>query len=354
MRRPVTASSLDTADACIGSVVLDGYDEIHPYSASGTALHTFLEQARADRTAAIAAAPEDDREYFASIDLAAIPAGLSSEVALAYDPERGVGRILERTRNRKYPDLGEGWIYGTADLMGVHDSSLHVPDLKRYRAPRSAADSMQLGFYALAGCAALGIDRAVVSFMVPRADGTWHLDVAELDFADLEAMRQRILDVQLRQAEAAGALSHGRSIALTVGDHCTYCKARRGCPAQVAPLSLAMRADIEGMAHEAPMTYDSIAARVMSLSSEDRGRLYGKAKVASDFLETVLQVLRDDARQQPLPVGGGKELREVAWSHKAKDTEAKEQLAELTAHLEETGHIKSVKSTQVRVVRSSR
>jgi len=350
----LTASSLDAAAACLGSAVLPGVDEEGEYSAGGAALHRFLEHARQDRDSALMAAPEEDRDFFAGLELETIPAGLSSEVALAYHPVRDEGRILEDTKGRAYPDLGAGWIYGTADLLGVVERDgvkrVAVPDLKRYQAPRSARASLQLGFYALAAARACGAEEAEVSFLVPRHDGRWYIDRAYLDVMDLAELRDRISDLRRRVARAAADVSEERPIPLVVGEQCTYCRARRLCPAQVTPLALAVRADLDSLAAEALPSEVLVKERITALVPEARGRLFSRASQLRDFLDTVLTTLRDDARQEPIPIGDGKELREVPWSAQAKSDVAKEELAQKAEELRQRGEIRKVATTQVRVV----
>ena len=80
----LTASSLDAAALCLGSTAHSDIDEPGPYAGAGTAAHRFIELARVDRARALREAPEEDRDYFACLDVDAIPAGLASEVAVAW------------------------------------------------------------------------------------------------------------------------------------------------------------------------------------------------------------------------------------------------------------------------------
>lgn len=355
--KPPSASALDLESLCIGSSTLPGIDMSSGLlSMAGTALHKFIETTRIDPARAVDEAPESDKEYFSGLPINEIPMGLSSEVAFSYCPATDEGLVLDIPAARSYPDLGPDWLYGTADLGGVAgdedgDARIVVCDIKRYQIPRAPADSLQLGVAALAFSRYLKIDQAEVSFIQPSYEGRWRIEKARLDSMDLGAIRQRLLTQAASRKKAEHQLAEGRPIHLRMGSHCTYCRARRGCRAQIGPLMLAVQGNLHQLAKANLPTLEEVRNVVVALDPESRGYLYTKAKLLIEMLGMVVDTVRDDSRTVPTPLGDGKELREMPWSFKEKDAIAKASLAAASDDLEKAGHIHRVATTQVRVVR---
>lgn len=329
-----SASRLDTALTCLGSVVLPGVDEGGEYAEGGNVFHRFLDTARkAGKSAALVEAPEEERDWLAALDLDALPAGAESEVALGWSPIDDSAIRYTLAEHRGYPN--DGLLHGTADLVGVVGPRAVVFDFKRYGAKVRAKDSAQLAILALAAGRLMGRDEAEVGMLTPTAKG-WIVDRAYLDALDLEEWADRFRELVARiDGHRAGAIPP-----LAAGPHCTYCRVLRWCPAQ------------SGIVRQvAGLELTTIEETVTALSDVEAGALYEKAVMVEKIAEAAKKALAARARQAPIPLSGGKVLREVRWSQQVKSEIAKAELAALAEQLEQRGEITKMPTTQVRAVR---
>lgn len=332
-----SASRLDLALRCLGSCTLPAVYEESEAAALGTIIHQYLENARADRSAALYAVPEEYRDRCAAIDVAALPAGAESEVALGYDVWADRAVRYDLSAHRAYP--ADGLYHATLDLVGVVDGAVFVGDFKTGMARRRAAESFQLKLGALAACRLTGATSANVALLYER-EGEWIVDRAHFDEMDLEAARLELRDLANRVERARSGLE---TPALVTGSHCTYCPALRLCPAQTA-LVRAFAAEEH--------TDTALAA----LSPEEAGAIYDRAVTIEAALDRAKAALRAIAEQSPggLPLPDGRVLRRCNWTTTQKDAEARERLAKLTEQLTSEGHITKRATHQVRIVGRSK
>lgn len=344
----LTASGLSRAESCIGSVILPGFDESGEYAATGSAVDRFVQTAKTkSKAAALAEAPEEMRPYLDGLTIERIPDGAEYQAAFALNVLTGEVRRIAG-RGEGYPaDLGEEWIFGTSDIVGARDGRGLVWDLKWGTSTigRDPADDLQLGFYALAVAGYTGLDEVEVGFLRAGWDGVLRPEVALLDEMALDALRERIRAIWLR---AHG----GQAPRLNVGEHCTYCNARRSCPALEQPVSLALRGELGALAAEELPALEVVREEVTALALIDKGRLYERLDAAEDFLKLVRGILRDDAKREAIPLSGGKELREVQWGVLQSSPVAKAEIEALKADLKARGEIKTVKGPQVRPMKA--
>ena len=316
----LTASAMSRAEACIGSVVLDGYDESGEYAATGNAVDQFVQTAKTrSRDKALAEAPAELRPYLASLTLERIPDGAEYQVAFAFNVLTGDVRRIPG-RGAGYPtDLGEEWIFGTADIVSVRDGRGLVIDLKwgTYTIGRDPATDLQLGFYALAVARIVGASEVDVGFSRAGWDGVLRPDMATLDEMALDVLEERIRGIWYR-ARAAGPPM------LSVGEHCTYCRARWNCPRWERPAALVLRGDLAALAADPPVSLDVVRERLAVLTPEERGRVYEVCDEIEERAKLIRQSIRDDARHTPIPLSGGKELRAVMWGSSQSSPLAKE------------------------------
>lgn len=349
MRLP-SASKADTALICIGSVVLPGVQEEGDFSEAGNVLHRYADTARKrGKAAALAEAPEDEREWLEALDLDALPPGFESEVALGWNPETDTAVRYELAEHRGYPD--DGLFHGTADLVGIHMAidgverpvgtkytakidKVIVYDLKRFGAKVAARNSAQLALLALAAARVAGADEAEVAMLQPGSRG-WIVDRHQLDALDLEEWADRFR----RLKASIEGHREGTIPALTVGGHCTYCPALRWCPAQSAVVRQVAGFDLT-----------TIDEMVGALSDTEAGELWERANLVEKIADAAKASLRARATQAPIPLPGGKELRAVKWSQTVKTPVAKAELEALTADLAKRGEITKQPTTQVRAV----
>ena len=183
------------------------------------------------KEAALAEAPEDERDWLASLDLDALPPGFESEVAFGWDPATDTGHRYELDAHRAYP--ADGFFHGTADLVGVRMAvtetatdkgtdytarveKVIVYDLKRFGAKVAARQSAQLALLALAVARNVGADEAEVAMLQPGSRG-WIVDRHHLDALDLGigCPRQHRLDHRLEQlcgGERSGTVVHHHQV----------------------------------------------------------------------------------------------------------------------------------------------
>lgn len=338
MRIP-TASALDRTTACPASCALPQAQTTTGDSSAGTLLHRYVEQARkgdADLAlVALAKAAPELAERAAAIDLDALPPGLESEVAFAFDARSGRAERLAVT-GRAYPS--DGRIYGTADLVGRVGDTAVVYDLKTGSAPR-ASDSMQLAALALMAARTSGCDEAEVGMLLLRGDGSWYLDRHRLDALDLAAVADRLGRMLDRIEAAHGVVSDGGVPDTHSGEWCRYCPAARYCPAQAALVRTVASYEL-----------DTIAERIAELTDEEAGEAWVRLALVERLAEAAKRSLSDRARLAPIPLPGGKVLRECDWTAEKQSEVAKAALAKLKDELREQGHIVATKTTQVRAV----
>ncbi len=268
-----TASGLDRAVACPGSVTLPQAPSTGAAAAAGSAIHAYL----ADPAHDLDAVPEEHREACAAIDLAALPAGAewAHEVTVAWDPATGRGREVGRDLGRHYPATGE--IFGTADVIGLTPDAVHVYDYKSgWGAVPAPTENWQLRFLALAAAEAYGRDTARVGLIHLNGDAPRYR-TATFDALDLAATA----------AELRAALKTWVPGAPIVqGEHCRYCPAFDSCPAKLALFRAAV--DIP-----------------LAITPENARAVYLRAEAVAQVLGRVRAGLEMYAREHPIPLGDG-------------------------------------------------
>lgn len=350
----LTASGLARAELCIGSVVQRGFDETTKWAGIGQAVDDYVRTAKTRGVeAALKAAPEDLRHYLEALTLDRIPDGAEFQVAFAFNVVTGEVRRIPG-RGEGYPtDLGDEWIFGTADIVGVRDGRAIVIDLKwgSYTIGRDPATDLQLGMYGVCAAAVAGVDEAEIGFSRAGWDGVLRPDVVVLDSMDLAAMRDRISAIW-RRAKAA---EEGTApVRLHVTEECTYCPARRGCDAWEPQTALLLRGDLESLVAEEAPPQEMIHRKLQALTLEQRGRVYEIAGEIEERAKAIRAAVRGDACLEPIPLSGGKELREVQWGARKASDEAKKREAELEEQLRAAGEVKTVKVKQVRPMAARR
>lgn len=354
VRRPLpTASAIGRAIACLASAVIATVRETTRASERGRKVHAFVDRARkVGREQALAEIRGDQKLYerCASIDLEALPEGAESEVACMWDLETDVVTRLDLTAHRAYPDVGDRLVlFGTFDLVGMIDpTTVYYDDEKNGTAETTAEESWQLAIGAVMLAKLTGATAARTGHQELGGDGKWYPDRTEYDELDLVVAEADVRALVDRIVAAQRAYEAGTSPEMHVGPWCGYCGSRRFCRAQVAQLQIAAEALVEMPSR------DLIRERLSILPVEVKGELYEKVEVLLDLLGEVKSVLRDDARVEPLPLAGGKELREVRWGQLVKDAEAQRREQVLDDELRSEGHIYSMPTTQVRPMKARR
>ncbi len=266
----------------------------------GTAVHAFLQRApgsEESRQAALARAPESHRALCEAIDLDGLPTsseGWAREVTLAYDTrDDRAWEVSRDSTERAYAQVErpKGVIYGTADVIGLTDTHVVVPDYKvteRWLGRPYA--SAQLRGLALAAARAYGRDAALVGFgrVADSGEVWWWWD--ELSAFDLDMTAEALRELlETLDAEPAPILEP------RPGTHCRYCPAFAACPAQALLVrELAREADAPG---ELPQ-----------LTAESAARAWARLKqvqMLSDRLEAHVKLF---ASAHPVPLGDGRVL----------------------------------------------
>ena len=292
-----SASSLQLAALCPGSQALPRVGHVSAAATKGTEKHEELERDTEKADALLSEA-----------GLTPIPgAEQIREAAYAYDADTGATRFLGYGRGAyATANLGAREIPGTLDYLERTETDAQVVDYKNGRAEfvPVAADSYQLGFAALVA----ERPRVRVAFVF-TADETrpwarW-ADYDEFDLADWRSKMRRLAD----KVEAArAAVAAGAQPELNTGDHCRWCPARNNCPAQVSLIRAAVNMDI-----------DVLKANVEALMPGEAGVALAKVNAYLKPLLALRDLIYGYAGTTPIPLGNGKELREVVTSRRELD-----------------------------------
>lgn len=293
-----TASSLERALACRASERLPHIRRESGRAARGTALHAYLEalSGGATQDVALALVPEQWRADASALPLESMPLGHSymPEVALAWDYVTGEARILGQGLGRDYSSARPTEFVGTVDVMAVLPDRVWIADYKSSRGGKTGAkNSAQLGLLALAAARVAGVESAEVVLVF--LDGT-QPDGASLDAFDLDRWEGRLRDL-------AAYYESDAQDAPRMGEWCRYCPSLASCPAQQQTLALVATGEV------LPAT----------LTPEVVARAWHRLQAIRGAVEAAGEVIDAYARQTPVDLGDGRELREVTTSRESVD-----------------------------------
>ncbi len=278
----ISASKVEVAWKCEGSLALPQRDETHPGQDDGVKRHD-------ERDQAIKAGnpPEVLTTRWPGYTWRA-------EVALAFDVATGKGWEIGQGIGRRYGDLGPFAIPGTADVIGRGPAGeLVVLDWKSFDPNVSrAAVNAQLHTLALAATRAYGVDSCEVAI----SHEVRPLDVAELDFANLEMFHVELRALVERSATARQRVRDGLKLTLTTGDHCRWCGAFNDCDAQKL-LALEVSNGAAAMRFELlmPLEDDDTARRAYEF--------FERVKMLTARLRSALYAR---GAERPIPLGDGR------------------------------------------------
>lgn len=286
-----TGSGLERLLACDGPAYLQRVESTSDDADRGRAIHAFLESASASgRDAALSLSPESLRPALEALDLSRLPvdpARYAAEVAFAFDVTTGAARELGRGIGRRYSVEGTE-IAGTADVIALLDEDgVFVADFKSGWSKRTPArENAQLKSYALSAARAYGRSRAVVQIIRIMEDGATWTDTAELDAFDLDAFEFQLHTLGKRiLALRAGEIEPR----IAEGDHCKWCPAFNSCPAKQALLRAAAL----------------VPPDPAELTPEVARAAYERLKLYEAAVSRAKDVLREYARNTPIPLGDG-------------------------------------------------
>ena len=297
---------------CAGSMALPQvYSAPGKAAVRGTVLHKFIETARTkSRQEALAEIEDDDlRNQAAAIDLDSLPVGAESEVALAYNPSSGCARRLTLAAQRSYPEE-DGWIYGTADLVGIAEDFVFIADIKTGQPVVSARESWQLRFLATAAAVLAEKRKAKVLMLYLNENGNWRPDPAEFTAKELGGFAAELRAMQQRGESAAGVVASGGTPPLSTGWWCRYCKSMPVCPAQ------------SGLVRALVPTLSDVNDRLVSMTPEERGAAYLKLRQAEDLVKTIKSAFDNLVEMEPIPLGNGMVLKKTMSSRSSAGKEA--------------------------------
>jgi hypothetical protein len=304
----LTPSGMGRAAACIRSEAMPHVHDSTPHARKGTIVHKFLADVLEHGRDLALGMVEDvaDVDWLSAIDVERLPAfepqAYHPEVAIAYSPGARTARALGKnlSREQSHALSKEGEVVGIIDVLGATDEDAVVQDYKSgwgYVEP--AEVNWQLRTYALLAARWLGKTGAVYSVIRVRDSGSVWFDTARMDELDLLAHEEALLDLLTRREEVRRLAREGKTERLpplVEGRHCRYCPAFSCCPAKVnAVLRLGS-------------TSEDRALTQGPISAEEAARAWQRVKFAQKTLERYEAILKDLARQAPIPLGDGGEV----------------------------------------------
>lgn len=237
----ISFSGLERFVKCPASAALAQATTDSTPARRGTFLHKYVELFRASghkEAMDWARANAEDSDWIIaadSIPIELFDRDLDVEVAFAMHTASSEAMLLGSRIDRNY-DVPEGFIPGTADLVGIGPDSVYIGDWKfgqSWLPP--VMQSFQLRALALCAMRVYGKEKAVIEHIICREGRPPYRDHAETDLFELEAEFEPLVrNAWVKYQEAVSLRQEERAPNVNEGDHCTYCPARYGCPAKTA------------------------------------------------------------------------------------------------------------------------
>ena len=314
MRLP-SASQIGRAIHCPASVALPQLDITGPDAEWGQCADSYVQRCReVGRDKALAEITNEEyRARCDGIDVTGIPAGAEAQVTIAWNPKTGKSERVKMKVFRAYPDDGRFW--GTFDWVGMLDPKTAMYDDTKTGEPCAAIESWQLKSGGLFVARLVGVDRVRVGHRKLGWNGRWYPDRVDLGMLDLE-LAEGALKHLAEEVEAAHAtVARGETPVVHDGPWCQYCPAQRRCPSRMALIRTASMGDVVGLAKFSGASAEDLkafaAAQLAEMSPEEVGQAYPRVHQLLGFLTATEEAIKDIARVAPVPLEGGKELREV-------------------------------------------
>lgn len=233
--RPVTASSLERAIACLGSVILPAEEDVSgPGALRGTAIHEYIEPVLHGK---IPTVPLEYEAFCNSINLDPIKQligweSFQTEMAFRFNVFTGDSGPLA-VGKRDYPRAVKGDIFGTVDLVIDHEGKFTVVDYKTGQRTTPCADNWQMRFAALAIARQCPRDITEVRMILAYlgTNGQWEFDSYDADIFDLDLWAYQLKDFWTALAKADGEYAEGvlPDVAPSA-DNCRWCLCKSSCP----------------------------------------------------------------------------------------------------------------------------
>lgn len=293
MRTPTglpSASRLDLAMVCVGSVVLEVVDQRLEAGDVGHSLHAELDSARLGGSASA----------WASKALEAAPVWLpqaESEVTYSLDAKTGEVRREGVHLARRYGDSTQRF-WGTADYVatdGMGADMAHVVDLKTGLLDMPHVWQLRFG--------AIGVHAETQGALVrvgtlhaPRDERRPWMEWGETyDALDIAGFIGELRALAWRIGKALEDVRVGAVPRLTTGKHCEFCPARLRCPAQV---ELVKR--WAGKTDEAARDLEAL------LDVDTAGEAWRRIEAVDAVLKNARRQLYAFGAQNPFPLGDGR------------------------------------------------
>lgn len=325
-----TASGLSRDERCPPNRVLPQVQTNNPDALRGRAGHRFLELVGGGMspTLALAEVPEEYQAMCADIDLEGLPLDLGEylqEVAFAFSLDTGEARELGRGLERDYSQVRPGEIAGTADV--VHRDCVEVYDYKFDSFEPTCpppGNNPQLLFLALAAARLRGVDRARVTIIHIRPDGTHWEESDDLDAFDLDAFELRLRAIRAGVVAAQAIVARGLIPSVEQGPWCRYCPATAHCPAIAALLRAAAGEPEEVLALRGVVRADDPEAvhmltRELARHPEHAAKAYQRMRQVENALKVAKTALYLYASEQPIALDDGQVYGPVRTERKEWD-----------------------------------
>lgn len=285
-----SASRLDLAMACVGSVVLEVVDQRLEAGDVGHNLHAELDTARNGGEASA----------WASKALEAAPVWLpqaESEVTYSLDAKTGEVRREGSHLARRYGDSTQRF-WGTADYVatdGMGADMAHVVDLKTGLLDMPHLWQLRFGAIGVHSEARSALVR-VGTLHAPRDERRPWLEWGETyDALDVAGFIGELKLLAWRIGKGREDVKAGSVPRLTTGKHCEWCPARLRCPAQV---ELVKR--WAGKTDEAARDIEAL------LDVDTAGEAWRRIEAADAVLKSARRQLYAFGAQHPFPLGDGR------------------------------------------------
>lgn len=348
MDAPFSLSGVERAHACPASTALDQAYSVTEDGERGTVIHTFAKRVIQGMPRSVALSlvrvPEwrDTCELFDPLDALSNLRNHRAEVAYAIHAPTGAVRELGIDIERRYVTR-DGEIPGSLDVESDDfDGMPVVTDWKTGHDEVTACeDNFQMQGYCYAVAEKRGADAVRGQIGYVRPSGKVHLDPHVFTRFDLDDYAEMLAETYQSTLRAAERIAAATQIHVATGSHCKWCPAIASCPAQ------------SGLARTMLFDLEKIDGMMQAMTPGQLGAAWAKLAQIKPLVERIDESLKAMARQAPIPLGNGKELREIHFERSAfSRTDAVALLRKKGANDSEIASLeKTVPQSQVRALK---